>query len=182
MTDAGQAGPHGLLEKMRGDGAALPPRYPGRLVGFAALGGFIAIAVVAGLTEATDELLVLGSFGASCVLLFGFPDAPLSQPRNAVGGHVLSSFMGLITLEVLGQEWWAMGIAVGLAIAGMMLTRTVHPPAGSNPVIVFLAAPSWSFLWFPTLIGAVLVVAVAVVYNNTVREERYPKYWVGAGL
>ena len=31
-----------------------------------------------------------------------------------------------------------MAMAVGTAIALMMLTRTVHPPAGSNPVIVFL--------------------------------------------
>lgn len=175
-------GPHGLMAKMRGDAGPLPPRYPPRLVGFAALGGFIAIAILAGLTEGVDELLILGSFGASCVLLFGFPDAPLSQPRNTIGGHVIATFVGLATLEVLGGHWWAMGIAVGLAIAAMMLTRTVHPPAGSNPVIVFLAAPAWSFLWFPTLIGAVIVVAVAVVYNNLVREERYPKYWIGDAL
>lgn len=68
-------------------------------------------------------------------------------------------------------------MAVGTAIALMMLTRTVHPPAGSNPVIVFLGQPGWGFLLFPTLIGALVVVAVALVYNNTTRTERYPKYW-----
>ena len=53
-------------------------------------------------------------------------------------------------------------MAVGTAIALMMLTRTVHPPAGSNPVIVFLGQPGWGFLLFPTLIGALVVVAVAL--------------------
>ena len=59
----------------------------------------------------------------------------------------------------------------------MMLTRTVHPPAGSNPVIVYLMQPSWNFLMFPTLVGTLVVIAVALVYNNATREARYPKYW-----
>jgi CBS-domain-containing membrane protein len=59
----------------------------------------------------------------------------------------------------------------------MMLTRTVHPPAGSNPVIVFLTQPAWDFLLFPTVIGATILVAAALVYNNATRETNYPKYW-----
>ena len=68
-------------------------------------------------------------------------------------------------------------VANGAAIALMMLTRTVHPPAGSNPVIVFLAQPAWSFLLFPTLMGALVIIAVALFYNNATRSARYPKYW-----
>jgi CBS-domain-containing membrane protein len=166
-----------LVEKMRGQGAAIPPRASGRVIAMAALGGAIAIGVVAGLTQGLDELLILGSFGASCVLCFGFPDAPFSQPRNVVVGHLLSSFAGLLAVEVLGFHWWAPAIAVALAIAAMMATRTVHPPAGSNPVIVYLALPDWDFLVFPTLIGAVIVTAVALIYNNLTREQRYPTYW-----
>jgi CBS-domain-containing membrane protein len=68
-------------------------------------------------------------------------------------------------------------LAVGTAIAGMMLTRTVHPPAGSNPVIVFLMQPGWEFALFPTLTGAVILVLVALFYHNLTRESRWPKYW-----
>jgi CBS-domain-containing membrane protein len=166
-----------LLEKMRGQGAALPPRAPSRAIAFAAVGGAIAIAIVAALTAGLEELLILGSFGASCVLCFGFPDAPFSQPRNVVAGHFLSSLAGLLAIEVFGLHWWAPAIGVALAIAAMMATRTVHPPAGSNPVIVFLAAPDWDFLVFPTLLGAIIVTLVALVYNNLTREQRYPAYW-----
>ena len=165
-----------LLEKMRGDGASLPPLASPRNIGLAALGGIIAIGVVAGLTQAVDQLLVLGSFGATCVLVFGFPDVPFSQPRNIVGGHFLSTLCGLIFLEI-SHSWWSVALAAGAAIAVMMATRTVHPPAGSNPVIVYLLQPDWDFLWFPTLIGAVIVVAIALIYNNATREARYPKYW-----
>ena len=72
---------------------------------------------------------------------------------------------------------WSLGLAVAGAIMAMMLTRTVHPPAGSNPVIVFLAHAGWGFLLFPVLAGALLLVLVALIYNNLVRKTPYPAYW-----
>ena len=166
-----------FLDKLKGDGASLPPQPAFKVVALAWLGGFLAIAVVAALTDLLSVALVLGSFGASCVLVFGYPDVPFSQPRNVVAGHVISSLVGLVFLVAFGPHWWAVALAVGTAIALMMLTRTVHPPAGSNPVIVFLTQPSWSFLLFPTLVGALVLVAVALIYNNATRDAKYPKYW-----
>ena len=166
-----------FLEKLKGDGAPLPPQPALKVVALAWMGGFLAIAAVAALTDFLSVALVLGSFGASCVLVFGYPDVPFSQPRNVVSGHVISSLVGLIFLTVFGPHWWAVALAVGTAIALMMLTRTVHPPAGSNPVIVFLLQPAWVFLLFPTLAGALVLVAVALVYNNATRKAKYPKYW-----
>ena len=166
-----------FLQKLKGDGAALPPQPTHKAVALAWLGGVLAIAAVAALTDTLSVALVLGSFGASCVLVFGYPDVPFSQPRNVIAGHFISSLIGLVFLSVFGPHWWSVALAVGTAIALMMLTRTVHPPAGSNPVIVFLSQPAWGFLWFPTLFGAVVVVAVALIYNNATRDARYPKYW-----
>ena len=166
-----------MFEKLKGDGVALPPRPPLKAVGLAWGGGFLAIAVLAGLAQLSGTAWVLGSFGASCVLVFGFPDVPFSQPRNVVLGHLFSSLIGLLFLKLLGPSWWAMAAATATAIAVMMATRTVHPPAGSNPVIVFLTRPEWSFMLFPTAFGVLLLVAVALIYNNAVRPARYPKYW-----
>lgn len=166
-----------IFHKLKGEGAALPAMPSPASVLFASLGGVLAIAAVAVLGEQLSLSLILGSFGASCVLVFGFPDSPFSQPRNVVAGHGLSTLIGLLVLHLCGAHWWALALAVGLAIAVMMLSRTVHPPAGSNPVIVFLLQPGWSFLWFPTLAGALLLVAVALFYNNLTRPGGYPKYW-----
>lgn len=167
----------GYLKKMQGDGAPLPPRQSIKAVAYAWLGGFIAIGVVAALTDLLSVGLILGSFGATCVLVFGYPDAPFSQPRNVVAGHLISSYTDLIFLSYFGPHWWSVALSVGTAIAFMMLTRTVHPPAGSNPVIVFLVQPAWDFLLFPTMTGALVIVAIALVYNNATRDARYPKYW-----
>jgi len=166
-----------LLTKFRGDSAALPPRAAGKAVTLAFVGGFLAIAVITLLAQSLHVALVLGSFGASCVLVFGYPDVPFSQPRNVIIGHVLSTVIGLAFVHFCGPHWWSVALAVGSAIAVMMLTRTVHPPAGSNPVIVFLMQPAWDFALFPTLTGAVILVLVALFYHNLTREARWPKYW-----
>lgn len=179
-TEANEAGSnlrHSYFSKFRGGELALPPIPTGKAVILAWLGGVIAISVVACLTSLTSFPLVLGSFGATCVLVFGYPDVPFSQPRNIVFGHCLSSLIGLVFLTVLGPYWWAAALATGTAIAAMMLTRTVHPPAGSNPVIVFLTMPAWGFLLYPTLLGALLITGVAILYNNATRPSNYPKYW-----
>lgn len=168
-----------LLQKMKGDAQSLPPLAPTKGIALAGLGGVIAMSLLGLLGATMQTTLVLGSFGASCVLLFGFPDVPFSQPRNIVAGHFLSSLIGLAFLKLLGPSWWAMGLATGTAISVMMMTRTVHPPAGSNPVIVFLSQPSWEFLLFPTLIGASVLVPVGLLFHNSTREARYPKYWLG---
>lgn len=167
----------GFVSRFAGGETAIPAQPPLKAIGLAWLGAVIAISAVAGATDLLSMPLVLGSFGATCVLVFGYPDVPFSQPRNIVVGHVLSSLIGLTFLTIFGPHWWAAGLATGTAIAAMMLTRTVHPPAGSNPVIVFLALPGWSFLIWPTLIGAVIVTLVAALYNNATRSTNYPKYW-----
>jgi CBS-domain-containing membrane protein len=167
----------GVFQKLRGDRAKLPPKHSARSILLAWLGGFLAISAVALLSDKLSLTLVLGSFGASCVLVFGFPDVPFSQPRNVLGGHFLSSLIGLTCLTFFGATWWSVAIAVGTSISMMMLTRTTHPPAGSNPVIIYLIKPEWVFLLFPTVFGAIILILVALLYNNFAHEARYPRYW-----
>lgn len=143
----------------------------------AAIGGFITIALLSHATLNSGMLLILGSFGASCVLVFGVPASPFSQPRNIIAGHMISSLCGLVAINLFGPTWLSVALACGFAIAIMMSTRTVHPPAGSNPVIVFLSQPGWDFLLFPTLLGALAITAIALVYNNITNKNRYPRYW-----
>ena len=166
-----------FLQRCRGAGGKRPTRPSVRGVLLGGLGGFLAIAALAFLGRGFDVLLLLGSFGASCVLLFGFPDAPFSQPMNVIGGHVLCTAVGLAALHFIGPQPWSLALAVGCSIAAMMVTRTVHPPAGSNPVIVFLGHAGWGFFFLPVLSGALILVLIAWLYNNAVRDTPYPHYW-----
>ncbi|QJE96269.1 HPP family protein [Luteolibacter luteus] len=168
-----------ILQSLAGGRAALPPRLPTRQILLAGLGGALAISLLAALTKLSGTPLVLGSFGASCVFIFGLPDAPFSQPRNVIGGHLISSATGLAVYSLFGSQAWALGLALGLAIILMFATRMVHAPAGSNPVIVFLSAPGWNFLLTPTLLGGVGLVLVALIYHHATNPGHYPRYWWG---
>lgn len=145
----------------------------------AGLGTFIALAAVGALASTTRMPWVLGSFGASCVLLFGFPQGPFSQPRNIIGGHLLTSVVGLVFLKACGPGWVAMAAAAACATSLMLWTRTTHPPAGSNPIIIFMGHDAgWSFLAMPVAFGALVIVGVGWVYWR-VRggPRRWPLSW-----
>jgi len=167
-----------FAEKFRGTVAVPPPRPQLWHTVISWLGAFIAIAALGWLSEAAKAPLMLASFGASCVLLFGYPDSHFSQPRNTVGGHVIAAALGLAAVTLLGQGWLAMAAAVATAIAAMKLTRTVHPPAGSTAIIAVHLHPEWSFLLLPTLAGAAALVVMAAVFNNVIEHRRYPLYWL----
>jgi CBS-domain-containing membrane protein len=166
-----------FLQRCRGAGGRRPAHPGVRAILLGGLGGFLAIGALASLSAGLDMMLLLGSFGASCVLVFGYPEAPFAQPVNVLGGHVICTVIGLAALHGLGPQPWVLALAVGCSIAAMMATRTVHPPAGSNPVIVFLGHSGWGFLLFPVVTGALILLLIAWLYNNAVRKAPYPHYW-----
>ena len=142
------------------------------------IGAVIAIGATGWLSHMSGVPWLMASFGASCVLAFGMPDSPLAQPRSIIGGHLLSSGVGLLVLYTLGSAWWAGALAVGLALAVMQQTRTLHAPAGANPLVVLAAGASVDFLLTPVLTGSLVIVAVAWCVNNARSRGSYPRYWV----
>lgn len=166
------------FQKFKGVSEPLPPAPSLKQIGFVWLGAFLAATIVGFLAYYTKQPLVLGSFGASIFVLFILPDSPFAQPRNVIGGHFVSTLVGLVFLHYISPDWWSMALSLATALSLMQLLKVPHPPAGSNPFIVFLVGANWEFLFTPTLIGASLLVLVALFYNNLSKERSYPKYWI----
>lgn len=148
-------------------------RHTGPAV-LAGIGGFVVVYALATMGDIVGVSLLIAPFGASCVLVFGLPRSPLAQPRNVIGGHVISSAVGLACLSILGASPVSFGLGVGVAIAAMLLTRTTHPPAGADPIVVILVGASWQFLLLPALSGALIIVSVGIVFHRCVTREKYP--------
>lgn len=140
----------------------------------AGLGGALTIAVLASLTMSGGLALFIPPFGASCVLVFSLPGSPLAQPRNVIGGHCVAAAAGLLAVFLFGAGVAAASFGVGLAIAAMIVTRTVHPPAGANPLVVLAAQASPDFLLMPVLVGSAIIVAIAFLYHRFITGHVYP--------
>ncbi|ACB81848.1 HPP family protein [Methylorubrum populi BJ001] len=147
-----------------------------RSILMAGLGGFGVIFLLAEVTARFEAGLLIAPFGASCVLVFGLPQSPLAQPRSVIGGYVVSTVMGLLVFSFLGSTALAFGLGVGLAIVTMLLTKTVHPPAGADPIVVILAGASWSFLVVPVLTGALTIVAAGMLFRRYVLRHPAPAH------
>lgn len=125
----------------------------------------------------------MAPFGATCVLLFAVPKAPLAQPRSVIGGHFISALVGLLAINLFDNGTVTIALAVGISIALMQLLRVVHAPAGANPILIIMSGIThYSFLFTPVLIGSVLLVIVALIVNNIGVGMRWPCYWFGFQL
>ncbi|WP_120495321.1 HPP family protein [Kiloniella sp. EL199] len=165
------------LTKYLGKGSAAPAIPSISHILWSWIGALLAIAAIAWLSDQAGALFFMVPFGASCVLVFGVPNSPLAQPRSLVLGHLIAALVGLVVLELLGANWFAMGIAVATAIALMQLTRTLHAPAGATPLVVMLEGADWAFLVTPVLSGALVILIVGLITNNLSRNRSYPEYW-----
>ena len=137
----------------------------------AGVGAAIAIGLLS-FTEAnfTEVALIMAPFGASVVLVFGLPASPLASAKNVILGHVLTAVIGVIFSQYLAVNPATLAVATGLGVSTMLLTKTTHPPAGANPILVMLTGQSWGFVFTPVLIGAVLIVAIGRIYHKGVKR------------
>jgi len=165
------------LRRMRGAELPHPPRPALAVVMAAWVGALLAIGFVGWMADAAHAPLMIASFGASAVLLFGMPDSPFSQPRNTIIGHLLAAVIGMAAANLIGENWMAMALAVATALGVMKLARAVHPPAGSTAIIALHLHPGPEFLILPVLVGSLLLVALAALYNNVFEHRRYPLRW-----
>jgi CBS-domain-containing membrane protein len=147
----------------------MKPPKPRRIV-VQIIGTTLALLMANAALSFTEHPWLLPSFGGSCVILFGMPRGVMAQPRSFIGGHLLATMVGILFREgyhALGgplAPWIA--VAVGAALAAMAVTRTIHSPAGANPVVVFAEDANWHFLFTPLLPGLATVFLVAYVANN----------------
>lgn len=145
----------------------------------AGLGAMLCITILSSLGGVTSSSVwLMAPFGATMVILFGLPDSPLAQPRNIIVGHLLTTAIGLSVATLAGVSPWSMGLAVGLAVSLMLITKTTHPPAGANPLVVMLAGEHWDFLITPVAAGALLIVAFGALYHRFISGQPYPKRWL----
>ena len=139
---------------------------------FSSLGAFVCIGFLAYLNSSIEgSIWLIPPFGASMVLVMAVYESPLAKPKNLILGHILSALSGVIIFYLLGNTFVSLGLGVALAVFVMMITNTVHPPAGANPIIVILTGQSLNFVFLPVAVGAFIIVAFAYLYNKLLNRN-----------
>jgi CBS-domain-containing membrane protein len=175
-----------FFNKMKGGGQS-PPAVSLTEIAWSWVGAFWGISPVAflnyNLFSGNDFVFIIGSFGASAVLVYGAVRSPLAQPRNLVGGHLVSAVIGVITYKLFyPYPWFASAFAVATAIAVMHATKTLHPPGGATALIAVIGsekihALGFWYIFVPVGVGVVIMLIVALIVNNLAKNRRYPEYW-----
>ncbi len=175
------------LGRMRGSTRGGPPRVSMGEIFWSWVGAFAGIAAVGWvgrlLFAGQDLSLLIGSIGASAVLVFGAPRSPLSQPRNLVVGHLVSALVGVVCWKLLqAHPWLAAALAVSTSVAVMHALRVLHPPGGATALIAVVGSPDIHALGFlyvlmPATLAPLILLAVALLVNNLARTRHYPELW-----
>ncbi|MFZ5646607.1 MAG: HPP family protein [Bacillota bacterium] len=142
-----------------------------------ATGSLFGIGLVGFLAAHYNLPLLFPSFGASAVLLYAACHVPMAQPRNVIGGHLISAMVGVAAYHLLGATWWSIALGVTLAILAMTVTHTLHPPGGATAFVAIYNGQGAEFIISPVGIGVICLVIIAVLVNNLSSQRKYPDYW-----
>ncbi len=175
-----------FFSKMKG-GKQSPPIVSLSEIMWSWIGAFLGIMPIGFLNYSlfndTDLVFIVGSFGASAVLIYGAVKSPLAQPRNLVGGHLISAVIGVISYKLFYPfPWFATAFAVATAIAAMHATKTLHPPGGATALIAVIGSDKIHELGFlyvliPIGVGVMIMLFVALIVNNITKTRKYPEFW-----
>lgn len=146
------------------------------------VGSFMGIFIISyfhsTILEDKDLALVIGSFGASAVLIYGARNSPFSQPRNLIGGHIISAIVGVISYKLFfGNIVFCSAFAVATAILIMQMTLTLHPPGGATALIAVVGSDKihnlgFFYILIPVFTGAIILLIIEIIINNISKHNK----------
>ena len=142
-------------------------------------GAAAAIGLALWCAGAPSSPIFLASLGGSTLFLFGLTRTATAQPRALVGGHLGSAFIGIVCFQMFGDALWVYVLALVLSLVFMLTTKTLHPPAGANPLIMVHSHAGFSALWHPVGLGVIILAVVAAIWSRLVpgMKHHYPVKW-----
>jgi len=171
------------INKFRGYVKKLPrapqPAIPAREVWLSLWGAFLGVGFTALLAFLWKCPMLLGPFGASAVLIYGAYKAPLAQPRNVLMGHFLAACIGVCVNDFFGATFWSIALGVSLALVLMVVTYSIHPPAGATAYVAVQTGGlgvGYMYILNPVILGAFILLLIGVIFNKLGKRD-YPTHW-----
>jgi len=144
---------------------------------WSALGATIAVTLALMVTGDHSSPFLLFSLGGSTVFLFALTDTESAQPRALFGGHLGGAAIGVLCYQIFGAGLWVSVAAVVLTMVFMIVTRTIHPPAGANPLLMVHHHAGIFSLVNPVGVGVFSLFLVAILWSRVRPGKPYPNKW-----
>ena len=148
-----------------------------RDLGWSVIGASTAIAIALWFVADGRSPFLLASLGGSTVFLFALTETEAAQPRALFGGHLGGALIGILAFRFFGDALWVSVLAVVLTMVFMVLTRTIHPPAGANPLFMVHHHAGMGILLKPVFIGVGLLFITAFIWSRIRPGKPYPVSW-----
>jgi CBS-domain-containing membrane protein len=144
---------------------------------WSAIGATIAITFALLLVADRNSPFLLFSLGGSTVFLFVLTETEAAQPRALLGGHIGGALIGILCYQIFGDALWVSVVAVVLTMMFMVVTRTIHPPAGANPLIMVHHHAGFPSVLNPVGAGVLTLFLVAMLWSRIRPGKKYPLRW-----
>jgi len=148
-----------------------------RDLGWSVVGASIAIATALWFVADGHSPFLLASLGGSMVFLFALTESEAAQPRALFGGHLGGALIGILAFRFFGDALWVSVLAVVLTMVFMVFSRTIHPPAGANPLLMIHNHAGIGILIKPVLLGVGLIFITAMIWSRIRPGKSYPVNW-----
>jgi CBS domain-containing membrane protein len=123
--------------------------------------------------------ILVGSMGASAVLVFAISHSPLAQPWPLVGGSILPALIGVSCWKLVPDTLLAAALSISLSLIVMQLLRCLHPPGGSLAILPLVGDASvhelgYRFVLQPVALNVLTLLLLGILLNNLLPGRRYP--------
>ncbi len=150
-------------------------KYPDLI--WSVIGGAVAITLALLLVGGRDSPFLLFSLGGSTVFLFVLTETEAAQPRALVGGHIGGALIGILCYQIFGDALWVSVAAVVATMMFMVVTRTIHPPAGANPLIMVHHQSGFLPVLSHVAVGVLTLFLIAILWSRVRPGKKYPLRW-----
>ena len=135
----------------------------------------VLIGVLAFLTlETSTGVWLTFSFGSTVLVILVFYNTDFARPKNVFFGHVISILIGVVFSELFSLSVFSLSFSVGLAVTLMVYLKVVHPPAAGNPIIAIIGDVGYEYIFFPIILGTLLLILIAIFINRVILKRNYP--------
>ncbi|WP_086980833.1 HPP family protein [Vibrio aphrogenes] len=146
------------------------------VTGFCAL--FLVVLISQSVQSQEAKMILIGSMGASSVILFALPSSPLAKPWPFLVGHIMSAGIGLALSLVFTELALLAALTIACVLMMMYILECMHPPAAATALVPVLASqhgPIGFEIMVPILINIVVFFFASQLLTRLILKRRWLK-------